>query len=66
MLFRSVNVGGFFDPCIELLNRCVNERFMDEKHRAMWSVANDPESVMETLRRAGEWSRDARDFAVQR
>src|ERR1019366_781251 len=34
-----VNVNGFFDPCIELLNRCVEERFMDEKHRAMWSVA---------------------------
>jgi hypothetical protein len=39
---------------------------MDEKHRAMWSVAADPENVMETLRSAGEWSRDARDFAVQR
>ena len=61
-----VNVGGFFDPCIELLNRCVTERFMDEKHRAMWSLAEDPESVMETLRSAGEWSRDARDFAVPR
>jgi predicted Rossmann-fold nucleotide-binding protein len=61
-----VNVNGFFDPCIELLNRCVDERFMDEKHRAMWSVAGDPEGVMETLRRAGEWSRDARDFAALR
>jgi hypothetical protein len=61
-----VNVGGFFDPCIELLNRCVTERFMDEKHRAMWSVAEDPQSVMETLRSAREWSRDARDFAVLR
>jgi uncharacterized protein (TIGR00730 family) len=61
-----VNVNGFFDPCIELLNRCVDERFMDEKHRAMWSVAADPESVMETLRSAGEWSRDARDFAALR
>jgi uncharacterized protein (TIGR00730 family) len=61
-----VNVGGFFDPCIELLNRCVDERFMDEKHRAMWNVAENPESVMETLRSAGEWSRDARDFAALR
>jgi uncharacterized protein (TIGR00730 family) len=61
-----VNVGGFFDPCIELLNRSVDERFMDEKHRAMWSVASDPESVMETLRRAGEWSKDARSFAALR
>ena len=61
-----VNVNRFFDPCIELLNRCVDERFMDEKHRAMWSVAEDPESVIPTLRSAGEWSRDARSFAALR
>uniref|UniRef100_Q01ZQ3 Cytokinin riboside 5'-monophosphate phosphoribohydrolase n=1 Tax=Solibacter usitatus (strain Ellin6076) TaxID=234267 RepID=Q01ZQ3_SOLUE len=61
-----VNVNGFFDPCIELLNRCVDECFMDEKHRAMWSVATDPEAVMETLREAPAWSRDARKFAALR
>ena len=61
-----VNVNRFFDPCIELLNRCVDERLMDEKHRAMWSVAEDPESVIRTLRSAGEWSRDARSFAALR
>jgi uncharacterized protein (TIGR00730 family) len=61
-----VNVNGFFDPCIELLNRCVDEHFMDEKHRAMWSVAADPEAVMETLREAPAWSRDARKFAALR
>jgi uncharacterized protein (TIGR00730 family) len=61
-----VNVNRFFDPCIELLNRCVDERFMDEKHRAMWSVAEDPENVMETLRSAPEWSKEARNFAALR
>jgi uncharacterized protein (TIGR00730 family) len=61
-----VNVNRFFDPCIELLNRCVDERFMDEKHRAMWSVAENPEIVIQTLRSAGEWSRDARSFAALR
>jgi uncharacterized protein (TIGR00730 family) len=61
-----VNVNRFFDPCIELLNRCVDERFMDEKHRAMWSVAADPESVMETLDNTPQWSKDARNFAALR
>src|SRR5262245_2761451 len=61
-----VNVSGFFDPCIELLNRCVDERFMDEKHRAMWSVAGNREAVMEVLRSTAEWSRNARDFAALR
>ncbi len=61
-----VNVNGFFDPCIELLNRCVAEGFLDERHRAMWSVAQDPESVMEALRSTPQWSKDARSFAALR
>ena len=61
-----VNVNRFFDPCIELLNRCVDERFMDEKHRAMWSVAEAPESVIETLHATPAWSKDARTFAALR
>jgi uncharacterized protein (TIGR00730 family) len=61
-----VNVNGFFDPCIALLERAVEERFMDERHRAMWNVAADPESVVETLRAAPEWPREARRFAAIR
>jgi hypothetical protein len=61
-----VNVNGFFDPCIELLNRCVDERFMDERHRAMWCVASGVDGVLETLDSAQEWSKDARNFAALR
>ena len=61
-----VIVNRFFDPCIELLQRCVDEKFMDEKHRAMWSVAERPEDVLATLQACGEWSRDARSFAALR
>ena len=61
-----VNVNRFFDPCIELLERCVDERFMDEKHRAMWSVAGGPEDLLTTLQSCPEWSRDARKFAALR
>jgi uncharacterized protein (TIGR00730 family) len=61
-----VNVNRFFDPCIELLNACVDERFMDEKHRAMWSVAADPESVIEALRNTPAWPQNARAFAALR
>ncbi len=59
-----VNVKGFFDPCIELLNRCVEERFMNEQHRAIWSVAEGVESVLQTLASAPPWSKDARAFAA--
>jgi len=61
-----VNVNGFFDPCIELLSRAVDERFMDAKHRGMWTVATGPEDVLPAIERAGEWNREARSFAALR
>jgi hypothetical protein len=59
-----VNVNGFFDPCVALLNRAVDERFMNERHREMWAVVADPELVPMALEGATEWSRDARSFAT--
>ena len=59
-----VNVKGFFDPCLELLNRCVEERFLNEQHREMWSVAASVETVLETLAAAPVWEKDARKFAA--
>jgi uncharacterized protein (TIGR00730 family) len=61
-----VNVNGFYDPCVALLDRAVDERFMDEKHRAMWSVVAEPEAVPEALRSTPEWPQEARGFAALR
>ena len=46
-----VNIRRFFDPCIELLERCIRERFMDQRHRAMWSVVEKPEDVFAAIGR---------------
>jgi len=59
-----VNVNRFFDPCVALLNRACDEQFMNERHREMWSVVDAPEQVVDALRNAPEWSRDARTFAT--
>jgi uncharacterized protein (TIGR00730 family) len=59
-----VNVGGYFDPCIEMLRRCVAERFMDERHAAMWTVVGEPESAYDALVAMPAWTREARGFAV--
>ncbi len=59
-----VNTRGFFDPCIELLERCIAERFMDARHRAMWQVVNHPEEVMDAFRAAPGWSPAAIEFAA--
>jgi uncharacterized protein (TIGR00730 family) len=71
-LFEAITwkrLGLYFGPVVlvnELLKRCVDERFMSEKHRAMWSVAEGPEAVIETLASTPEWPRDSRAFAALR
>lgn len=59
-----MNTLGFFDPCVELLNKCVFEKFMDEKHKNMWSVVNEPDNVLSAIHSAPEWFKDARHFAA--
>jgi uncharacterized protein (TIGR00730 family) len=61
-----VNVNGYYDPLVALLAQSIAERFMDEKHAAMWSVVNSPEEVAGALRSAPAWSAQARAFAVPR
>lgn len=59
-----VNVRGFWDPAVALLERAVDEGFMDGRHRDMWQVVARPEDVLGAIRGAPAWSHDARDFAV--
>jgi uncharacterized protein (TIGR00730 family) len=59
-----VNTRGFFAPLIELLERAVQEHFMDQRHLAMWQVVAHPEEVPEALARAPVWVAEARSFAA--
>jgi len=61
-----VNVNRFFDPCLELLSSCFTEGFMDQKHAAMWSVADGPEPVTAAIEAAPQWPLTARAFAIMR
>ena len=61
-----VNVNGYYDPLAALLSRSIAERFMDEKHAAMWTMVRQPEDVAAALRSAPAWSANARAFAVPR
>lgn len=61
-----LDTNGYFAPLIALLEKAVAERFMDERHLAMWQVAREPEEIPDALRTAPEWSEGARDFAAVR
>ncbi len=59
-----VNTRRFFAPLEELLTSAVNERFMDDRHHAMWQVVSEPDQVPAALVSAPAWSAEAQRFAV--
>jgi uncharacterized protein (TIGR00730 family) len=59
-----LNQGGFFDPLVAMLDRCVAERFMDPRHGSMWTVVETAEGVIPALENASPWDDDPRRFAV--
>lgn len=58
-----LNTGGYFDPCVEMLERCIREGFMTTAHGAMWGVADEPAQVLDTLRSQPEWDASMRSVA---
>lgn len=61
-----INTRGYFDHCIAFLRHAIEERFMSDAHLKMWSVIEDPSTILDALRAAPEWSTDARKFAAVR
>jgi uncharacterized protein (TIGR00730 family) len=59
-----VNTRGFFDAWASLMRRAIDERFMDERHAAMWTVVDEPARVPEAIRSSAAWSHEARGFAA--
>jgi uncharacterized protein (TIGR00730 family) len=59
-----VNTLDYYGPCLELLDRSIERNFMDQRHRAMWSVVQEPEQVLDAIRTAPPWPHRNRDFAV--
>jgi hypothetical protein len=59
-----VNVRGFYDHLVGLLEHAIAEHFMDVRHADMWQLVSRPEDVLDALRQAPEWSSsDARGIA---
>jgi uncharacterized protein (TIGR00730 family) len=58
-----LNINGFYDHLVALLEKCIEEKFMSEKHREMWVVLDNPKEIMSALANAPDWSQDAIRFA---
>ena len=59
-----VNVEGYFDDLVSMLNRAVDEHFMRREHHKMWEVVQTPEEVLDAIQNSVNWDSTARSFAA--
>lgn len=59
-----VNVNGYYDSLIDMLQKAIDERFMREEHAALWQVVASADQVLEAINQSPSWGEYSLDFAV--
>lgn len=59
-----LNVKGYFDPLLEMLQQAMTEHFMRPQHSALWHVASTPEEAVELIHTIPLWDASLRKFAA--
>jgi uncharacterized protein (TIGR00730 family) len=59
-----LNTNGYYDPLIQMLERCVEEKFLRLIHAEMWTFVHQPEEVMSAINQSMEWDENAITFAA--
>ena len=59
-----LNTRSYFENLLLALERCITERFMDPRHRSMWSVVNEPAEVLPAIHSAPPWDPESLSFAA--
>jgi hypothetical protein len=49
---------------VEFLESCIERRFMDDRHREMWSLVEQPEDALGAISSAPPWPHENRNFAA--
>lgn len=59
-----LNINGFFNPLLEMLERAIDENFMRRQHGDIWKVARTAEEAVELLYTTPVWDESIRKFAA--
>lgn len=50
-----LNTSGYYDPLLQMLQKAIDNKFMQEKHSSLWYTASTPQEVMDALDKIDEW-----------
>lgn len=59
-----LNINGFFNPLLDMLEQAIEQHFMRKEHKAIWQVADTPEKAVELLYQTPLWDKNVRKFAA--
>ncbi|MGL4994286.1 MAG: TIGR00730 family Rossman fold protein [Bacteroidales bacterium] len=59
-----VNIDGFYDPLVTLLERAIEQNFMRDVHAKMWLVVATIEEAVQALHSEHDWDSSLRKFAA--
>ena len=59
-----LNINGFFNPLLDMLEEAIEQHFMRKEHKAIWQVADTPEKAVELLYQTPLWDKNVRKFAA--
>lgn len=59
-----LNINGFFDPLLEMLEKAIDENFMRRQHGDIWKVTQTPEEAVQLLYETPVWDISIRKFAA--
>ncbi len=59
-----VNTDGFYDNLFRLFDKMIDEKFMREEHRNMWTSINQPENLLNAIQNAPVWDENAIKIAA--
>lgn len=59
-----LNINGFFDPLLDMLQKAISQNFMRKQHGEIWHVAKTPSEAMQLIRLTPVWDITVRKFAA--
>jgi uncharacterized protein (TIGR00730 family) len=59
-----LNVEGFFNPLISMLEQAIDQQFMRPEHAALWCVASIPAEALELIQTTPKWDKNLRKLAA--
>ena len=59
-----LNVQGFYDPLLEMLQRAIDGNFMRPEHHTIWQVAASAQEAIDLLQTTPWWNKNVRKFAA--